>query len=494
MHNRIWAMQVSYRFLLVTLLFLASFTAKAQLKVDTSYSVENMVSKILMGKGVKIGNIHMRGSKQGIGYFHVNSDVIGMRNGLLLSTGRVHDAIGPNNVPGRSGVVTTAKEMKSGDMGDRDLNALCGNRTKDVMVLEFDFIPTHNRVSFRYSFGSEEYREYVGSRFNDVFGFFIEGPGLPKRNLAVIPGTDEPVAVNNVNHKKYRKIYLNNDYFVDVKNGKSPLQSSSQTGFMKVKNSIRHGAQVFHHAKTSLNEDAVLVDERERRQLNQELVAYFQYDGFTKVLTAECAVIPHKKYHLKLAIGDVGDYALDSGVFLEAGSFSSDDNPKLPVLRASVNAGSGKSQDTVLESNDLSTMAGNKADTEPVEMDRNIHVFRTTNVYFATDSYSIPDSAARELDQLAAHLLKNRLLSCQLAGHTDNVGDKRYNQALSENRAVAVVKYLISKGITRSRLVYNGNNFEDPIADNDQVNGRRHNRRVAITVVAEPDQVAHRQQ
>ena len=164
--------QVSSRTSLILIFLLTGwFTAQAQLKIDTSYSVEDMVGKVLTGKGVQIGNVRMKGSKLGIGYFHVNSDVIGMRNGLLLSTGRVHDAIGPNNVPGRSGVVTMAKDVKNSGIGDRDLNALCGNVTKDVMVLEFDFIPTHNRVSFRYSFGSEEYREYVGSRFNDVFGF-----------------------------------------------------------------------------------------------------------------------------------------------------------------------------------------------------------------------------------------------------------------------------------------------------------------------------------
>lgn len=472
--------QVSSRTSLILIFLLTGwFTAQAQLKIDTSYSVEDMVGKVLTGKGVQIGNVRMKGSKLGIGYFHVNSDVIGMRNGLLLSTGRVHDAIGPNNVPGRSGVVTMAKDVKNSGIGDRDLNALCGNVTKDVMVLEFDFIPTHNRVSFRYSFGSEEYREYVGSRFNDVFGFFIEGADLPKRNLAVIPGTNEPVAVNNVNHRKYRKIYLNNDYFVDMKNTRHPQQSFAQTGFSKLKNSI------FQNVKTSLNENAVPVDERERRQLDEELVAYFQYDGFTKVLTAECAVTPHKKYHLKLAIGDVGDYALDSGVFLEAGSFSSEEDTKAPTLKASAKAGLGKVPDTIFEADEMAAIAGNKADAEMEPVNRNIRVFRTTNVYFATGLHTIPDSAARELDGLAAHLLKYKSLSCQLAGHTDNVGGRHYNQQLSENRAVAVVKYLISKGITRSRLVYNGNNFEDPIADNEKANGRRHNRRVEITVEEE---------
>lgn len=468
-------MQVFTKILTILAFFAGVVSAEAQLKIDTSYAVEDMVNKILTGKGVKVGNIRMKGSKLGIGYFHVNSDVIGMRNGLLLSTGNVHEAIGPNNMPGRSGIITTAQTIKNKDIGDRDLNRLCGSKTMDVMVLEFDFVPMHNKVSFRYCFGSEEYREYVGSRFNDVFGFFIEGPGLPKRNLAVIPGTDESVAVNNINHKKYRKIYLNNDYFADVKNTK--IDSKPQSGFQKLTNTI------FQTGKTSLNQDAFLIDEKEKKHLNEELVTYFQYDGFTRVLVAEYHVIPYQKYHLKLAIGDVGDYALDSGVFLEAGSFSSEDDAKLPHYQASAKEDLGRIPDAVFEKNEPETMSGNKIEVETAVAPKNINLFQTTNIHFATGSYIIPDSAKQELDQLAAYLLKNKALTCQLYGHTDNVGGKDYNQQLSENRAVAVIKYLISKGITKGRLSYAGHNFEEPVADNTCVTGRQYNRRVEITVV-----------
>ncbi len=468
-------MQVLTKFLFIITFLAGIVSAQAQLKIDTSYAVEDMVNKILMGKGVKVGNIRMKGSKLGMGYFHVNSDVIGMRSGLLLSTGNVHDAIGPNNMPGRSGIITTEQALKSKDIGDRDLNRLCGSKTMDVMVLEFDFIPMHNKVSFRYCFGSEEYREYVGSRFNDVFGFFIEGPGLPKRNLAVIPGTDESVAVNNINHKKYRKIYLNNDYFADVKNTK--IDTKPQTSFQKLTSAILPAS------KTSLNQDAFLIDEKERRNLNEELLAYFQYDGFTRVLVAEYPVIPYKKYHLKLAIGDVGDYALDSGVFLEAGSFSSESDPKLPNFQATGKGGLDNIPDTIFETPELEAMAGNKVEAEPAPVLKNINLFQTTNVHFATDSYLIPDTSRQELDKLAGYLLKNKTLICQLYGHTDNVGGKEYNQQLSESRAVAVIKYLISKGITRSRLSYAGHNFAEPVADNACPVGRQHNRRVEITVI-----------
>jgi len=480
-------MQVFKKLSIVLFFFTGICATQAQLKIDTSYTVENMVNKILMGKGVKVGNIQMKGSKLGIGYFHVNSDVIGMRNGLLLSTGKVHDAIGPNNTPGRSGIITTTQTIKNKNIGDRDLNRLCEGKTMDVMVLEFDFIPMHNKVSFRYCFGSEEYREYVGSRFNDVFGFFIEGADQPKKNLAVIPGTDESVAINNVNHKKFRKIYLNNDYFADVKTGKGMDMQSPPNGLQKLTKSI------FQHTKTSLNEDAVLINEKERKRLNEDLVTYFQYDGFTRVLTAECQVVPHKKYHLKLAIGDVGDYALDSGVFLEAGSFSSEDDPALPHYRATAKANLDEFPDTISQKDELTTISGNKADIAAELAPKHIEVFRTTNVHFATDSYIIPDTAKAQLDQLAAYLNKNKTLVCQLYGHTDNVGGKVYNQHLSENRAVSVIKYLISKGITRSRLTYVGYNYEEPVADNEHSAGRSYNRRVEVTVIDEGFQASRRQ-
>jgi outer membrane protein OmpA-like peptidoglycan-associated protein len=127
--------------------------------------------------------------------------------------------------------------------------------------------------------------------------------------------------------------------------------------------------------------------------------------------------------------------------------------------------------------------AGNKAD---VEMDlpvKELNIFRTTNVHFATDSYEIPDTAKTMLDRLAAHLLRNKTLVGRLYGHTDNVGGKDYNQTLSENRALSVIKYLASKGIPEARLTYAGHNFAEPIADNDKVQGRWYNRRVEITLI-----------
>ncbi|MBK9459454.1 MAG: choice-of-anchor L domain-containing protein [Sphingobacteriales bacterium] len=70
--------------------------------------------------------------------------------------------------------------------------------TYDAAVLEFDIVATEPTIEFKYVFGSEEYLEYVGSNFNDVFGFFIGAIGDPLQNIAFIPDTTVAVSINNV--------------------------------------------------------------------------------------------------------------------------------------------------------------------------------------------------------------------------------------------------------------------------------------------------------
>ena len=92
-------------------------------------------------------------------------------------------------------------------MNDPDLDQLSTFNTNDAAVLEFDFIPTGDSLSFNYSFGSDEYNEYVCGSVNDAFGFFLSGPGINGAysnnaiNLAIIPETDgTPVTINSVNN------------------------------------------------------------------------------------------------------------------------------------------------------------------------------------------------------------------------------------------------------------------------------------------------------
>jgi OOP family OmpA-OmpF porin len=99
-------------------------------------------------------------------------------------------------------------------------------------------------------------------------------------------------------------------------------------------------------------------------------------------------------------------------------------------------------------------------------------------VHFATGSAALSGEARALLDQALLCVKDGRY---EVAGHTDNVGDKAMNQRLSEARANAVVAYLRSKGVDASRLVSRGYGETKPIADNGTAEGRAQNRRITFT-------------
>jgi PKD repeat protein len=153
-------------------------------------------------------------------------------------------------------------------------NSLAGY---DATVIEFDIVPTNDTLCFDYVFGSEEYNEYVGSVFNDVFGFFVTGPGYaPNTNIARVPNDTLPVAVNNINCGINGQYYICND-----------AQSSYAGGC---------------NASVCPNPTNISTS--------------VAYDGFTTPLCAKLIVIPDSTYHIKLAIQDVADGSFDSGIFL----------------------------------------------------------------------------------------------------------------------------------------------------------------------------------
>jgi hypothetical protein len=206
------------------------------------------------------------------GTFTGGNGILPFDSGVLLTSGSAAAAAGPNDSAGSS--------LNNGLAGDASLDALVSGNTLDASVLEFDFIPTNNAISFQYVFGSEEYNFYTGSDFNDVFAFFLNGV-----NIALVPGTDVPVAINNVNCAS------NSSYYTD--NSNEPGGSAGACG------------------NAGLNT---------------------QYDGLVGVnaafqLFATGAVNPGVVNHIKLAIADRGDRRLDSGVFLKAGSFTDQPPP-----------------------------------------------------------------------------------------------------------------------------------------------------------------------
>lgn len=224
-------------------------------------SPSNMVQNVLLGQGITVSNITFNGAASQIGSFTYGggNPNLSLASGVILSTGNIGDAHGPNN--------SASEGVDFNRGGDATLDGITGGGTYDAAILEFDFVPQSSNVAFRYVFASEEYPEFVGSQYNDVFGFFISGPGITgQQNIALIPGTSTAVAINNVNQNAF------NNYYRDNTGGAST-----------------------------------------------------QFDGFTAVFSTNTnlTVTPCSTYHIKIAIADVGDGLYDSAVLLEASSFKS---------------------------------------------------------------------------------------------------------------------------------------------------------------------------
>jgi len=264
------------------LLFLsASFSLTGQVTVNVGFTAQQL-AQMLVGQGISISNVTgtgLQGSGTYLaGKFYGGLNDIGIDSGIVMTSGSALIAQGPNN-QGSAG-------MGVGLPGDPQLTALAGVGTNDACVLEFDFIPQYDTIRFQYVFGSEEYHSFVAS-YNDIFAFFISGPrpgggNYNNTNIALIPGTDLPVSIYNINFGHIGDCpgtaCINCEYLI------------SNCG--NCQNGCASGVSV-------------------------------EYDAYTVVLTAWAVVIPCQTYHLKLAIADAVDASLDSGVFLEAGSFSS---------------------------------------------------------------------------------------------------------------------------------------------------------------------------
>ena len=106
------------------------------------------------------------------------------------------------------------------------------------------------------------------------------------------------------------------------------------------------------------------------------------------------------------------------------------------------------------------------------------------NVFFETDKYDLKDESKAELNKLAEFLNKNKTLKIELSGHTDNVGDKKHNKTLSENRAKSVYNYLVANGIPAERLTFKGYGDSRPVVPNDSAEHRQMNRRTEFKVIS----------
>ncbi len=105
------------------------------------------------------------------------------------------------------------------------------------------------------------------------------------------------------------------------------------------------------------------------------------------------------------------------------------------------------------------------------------------NIFFETNSFDLKPESTVELNKILQFMNENLNLRIEISGHTDNVGSDAINQKLSENRAKAVVNYLTSKGIDPSRLISKGYGKTQPIATNNNEEGRALNRRTEFKII-----------
>ncbi len=253
----------------------------ASININQGLTAEELIKeRFISGGCFDVTNITYTGNDKAIGEFSNGNSSIGIEDGIILSSGNITNAYGPNT--------SNARSTGHNDLcNDADLLILANgatNRIYDCAILEFDFTPTTDMVSFEYAFASEEYCEFAGDEYNDVFGFFISGPGINGPyvnnaiNVATLPGTSSAVSINTVNHFLNEEFYVPNEREINAVSCFKPFE-------------------------------AVALDD-------------IEYDGFTVVLTATAEVMPCQTYHIRLAIGDGEDAIYDSAVFLKANSFN----------------------------------------------------------------------------------------------------------------------------------------------------------------------------
>ncbi len=257
---------------------LSAWRSDAQMQVSTGvFSPQDLIQNVFLSSGVEVLEVQYFGHPQSIGYFSAGMTNVGIETGIVMSTGNTLDADNINGVGG-DGFASSSTSM--GQFTDPDLASLVAPMSiGDLCIFEITFIPYADTVEFNYVFGSEEYEEYVCTPFNDVFGFFISGPGINGpfsnngENIAIVPGTNDFVAIGTVNNGNPNQSPSacppqNNQYFNVNPNGNQPV-----------------------------------------------------YDGFTDVFTARSIVMACDTYTIRLSLADASDFIFDSGVFLQAKSF-----------------------------------------------------------------------------------------------------------------------------------------------------------------------------
>ncbi|CAG5077664.1 gliding motility-associated C-terminal domain-containing protein [Parvicella tangerina] len=345
-------MNPSFKPFLTLFLLVSVSISHAQVVVSNNQNIEWYIQNVLAGPGVNITNVQFNGGaanvqNEQVGEFSDATQSVGLGQGLILGSGDVTMASQPNTGTGSSA-------GGSGSMGsDTDLASITPNQIWDECVVEFDFVPVGDSISFSYVFASEEYPEYVCGSVNDAFGFFLSGPNpsggsYAAQNLALIPDPSNP------------SVYTTTPVSINTVNPGVAGSSGSPSNCSSIDLSWATYSVFYAGNNTSTN---------------------YEYDGNTVVLECRAAVVCNQTYHIKLAIGDGGDSQFDSGVFLEGGSFTS--------VGVDVSAGILNGDTALYEGCNSAFFAFTRPDTT---QDFTVHFEMSGTAVNGTDYIEVPDS------------------------------------------------------------------------------------------------------
>lgn len=241
--------------------------------VNDTYTAQQLVQNVLLNSPcANASNFSVSGDtfsgNNSYGYFSYSGNVFPFATGIVLSTSRAYRTQGPNS--------DLIDEGSTAWQGDADLEQALGiTGTVNATVLEFDFTPLTDKISFDYLFASEEYHGNAFCRYSDGFAFLLKPAGStgPYQNLALVPNTNVPVKVTSV-HPGFSGT-----------NGCNPENANYFGGFNPTNYPIN-------------------------------------FNGQTKVMTARANVTPGLVYHIKLVIADEQNIRYDSAIFLDGGSFN----------------------------------------------------------------------------------------------------------------------------------------------------------------------------
>jgi hypothetical protein len=175
-----------------------------ELPINESASAMQMATTIF-GDGVTVNSASYTGWSQSSGIYSdgdsVASALTPSDTGVILSTGRASHVTQSGGDPNRSG--STSTNTWWGRDNDPDFNAAAGTNTYDASFLEVNFTPTTDFVTMQFVFSSEEYPEYTGSIYNDVFGVWVNGSQVTSPIVNV-------TQINSVNDSANATLFNNN--------------------------------------------------------------------------------------------------------------------------------------------------------------------------------------------------------------------------------------------------------------------------------------------